>query len=221
MTAIRGVLCDIDGTLLDSNDAHAQAFEQAFKENGRDIPAAKIKPLIGKGGDKLIPELSGFAKDSDAFKAVSERRKEIYLKDYVPHLKATPGAKEFLDRLKAENIQIVAATSGEEDTETALKQVGLDAYFEQKATSKDAAQSKPDPDIIQAALDKAGLSSDEAVMLGDTPYDLEAALKAHVTSIALLTGGWKREDLTGAAAIYESPADLLAHFELSPIRSSV
>ena len=217
MTAIRGVLCDIDGTLLDSNDAHAQAFEQAFKENGRDIPTEKIKPLIGKGGDKLIPELSGFAKDSPEYKAVSSRRKEIYLQKFVPHLKTTSGAKEFLERLKAEKIQIVAATSGADDTEVALKQVGLDAYFDEKASSQDASQSKPDPDIIQAALDKAGLRPNEAVMLGDTPYDIEAAGKAHVQTIALLTGGWKREDLSQALIVYESPLDLLAHFEQSPI----
>ncbi len=221
MTAIRGVLCDIDGTLIDSNDAQAQAFAQALKDNGRDIPIAKIRPLIGKGGDKLIPELSGYEKDSDAFKAVSERRKEIYLKEYVPHLQTTPGAKEFLERLKADNIQIVAATSGEEDTETALKQVGLDAYFEQKATSKDASQSKPDPDIIQAALAKVGLKPDEVVMLGDTPYDIEAAGKAGVQTIALLTGGWKREDLGQAVMVYESPSDLLAHFDQSPIGSPI
>ena len=219
MTTIRGVLCDIDGTLIDSNDAHAQAFAQAFAEKGLAIPAEAVKPLIGMGGDKLIPQLSGFQKDSAAFKAVSERRKEIYLQEYAPHLQATPGAKALLERLQAENIQIVAATSGEDDVEVALKQVGLNAFFEQKASSKDAAQSKPDPDIVQAALKKAGLRAEEAIMLGDTPYDIEAAAKAGVPTIAFLTGGWKREDLAQAAAVYDSPQDLLAHFEQSPIRS--
>lgn len=219
MATIRGVLCDIDGTLIDSNDAQAQAFSQAFAESGKVIPAAAIKPLIGKGGDKLIPELSGFQKDSDAFQTVSKRRKEIYLQDYVPHLQTTPGAKAFLERLKAENIQVVAATSGEDDVEVALKQVGLNVYFEQKASSKDAAQSKPDPDIIEAALKKAGLRAEEAVMIGDTAYDIEAASKAHVLTIALLTGGWKREDLAQAVAVYASPQDLLEHFELSLLHS--
>ena len=219
MTAIRGVLCDIDGTLIDSNDALAQAYARAFAESGKDIPASQVKPLIGKGGDKLIPELGGFQEDSDAFKTVSRRRKEIYLQEYVPQLRATPGAKAFLERLKAQNIQIVAATSGAEDAEASLKHVGLDGYFDQKATSKDAARSKPDPDIIEAALKKAGLRAEEAVMIGDTPYDIEAAGKAHVAAIALLTGGWKREDLAQAAAVYASPQDLLVHFEQSLLHS--
>ena len=220
MAAIRGILCDIDGTLIDSNAAHARAFSQAFADNGHDIPVEKIRPLIGMGGDKLIPQLTGLEKDSPPFKAISERRKQIYLEQYVPHLQPTPGAKEFLERLKAEHIQIVAATSGEEDTNVALKQVGLDAYFEEKASSKDAAQSKPDPDIVQAALRKAGLHADEAVMLGDTPYDIEAAQKANVRILALLCGGWKRDNLAAAAAIYESPADLLAHFDQSLLSGS-
>ena len=218
MAAIRGVLCDIDGTLIDSNDAHAQAFVQAFKEIGLNVPFEKIRPLIGKGGDKLIPEVSGIAKDTDPFKELSERRKQIYLQEYVPHLKATPGAREFLERLHTENIKVVMATSGEDDVEAALKQVGLQEFFEVESSSKDAPQSKPDPDIVQAALKRADLQPNEAIMLGDTPYDLEAANKAGLPAIALLTGGWKREDFSQAAAIYESPADLLAHFEQSPLR---
>ena len=132
---------------------------------------------------------------------MSERRKEIYLQEYVPHLEATPGAREFLERLRTDNIKVVMATSGEDDVEAALKQVGLQEFFDAKASSKDAPQSKPDPDIVQAALDHAGLRADEAIMLGDTPYDLEAAHKAGLPAIALLTGGWKREDFSQAAAI--------------------
>ncbi len=213
MTAIRGALCDIDGTLVDSNDANAKAFAQSFQEYGLDIPFEKIRPLIGKGSDKLLPEVAGLDSESEKGKNLLARRKEIYLQEYVPHLKPTPGARELLERLKNEKILIVAATSGEEETDAALKQVGLLEFLDNKASSKDTSNSKPDPDIIQAALKKGGLQAGECIMIGDTPYDLEAAKKAGVPAIALLTGGWKPEDLAQAVAIYATPADLLAHFE--------
>lgn len=213
MTVVRGVLCDIDGTLVDSNDANAQAFVQAFQEYGLNIPFDKIRPLIGKGSDKLLPEVAGLDSESERGKKLLDRRKEIYLQGYVPHLKPTPGARELLEHLKNEKILIVAATSGEEETDAALKQAGLLDFLDNKASSKDASNSKPDPDIIQAALERGGLKADECVMLGDTPYDLEAANNAGVPAIALLTGGWKPEDLAQAVAIYATPADLLTHFE--------
>jgi HAD superfamily hydrolase (TIGR01509 family) len=212
MSKIRGVICDIDGTLIDSNDAHTRAFLQVFAERGIEVSYEKIRGLIGKGGDKLIPEASGIPKGSDDFEEISKRRKEIYLRDYVPHLQPTPGARALLERMREEGLQIVMATSGEEDVEAALKQVGLQEFFEVKATSQDAKQSKPDPDIVQAALKRAGLSPEDAIMLGDTPYDIEAAGKAGVRTIAFLTGGWNRADLEQALAIYESPADLLTQF---------
>ncbi len=213
MPAIRGLICDIDGTLVDSNDANAQAFAQAFREEGLDIPFEKIRPLIGKGGDKLLPEVAGIDSESEQGKKLAARRKEIYLQQYVPRLQPTPGARELLLKIKNEKILIVAATSGEEDTTAALKQVGLEEFFDNKASSKDAPRSKPDPDIVQAALERAGLTAQECLMIGDTPYDMEAAQKAGLRAIGLLTGGWKREDLAQAIAVYATPNDLLAHFE--------
>ena len=213
MPAIRGLICDIDGTLVDSNDANAQSFAQAFREAGMNIPFEKIRPLIGKGGDKLLPEVAGIDSESDQGKKLAARRKEIYLEQYVPRLQLTPGARELLLKIKNEKILIVAATSGEEDTTAALKQVGLAEFFDNQASSKDASRSKPDPDIVQAALERAGLTAQECLMLGDTPYDMEAAQKAGLRAIGLLTGGWKREDLAQAIAVYATPNDLLAHFE--------
>ena len=164
--------------------------------------------------------MNGASLTSSYTNSLETAHKEIYRQDYVPHLQTTPGAKEFLERLKAENIQIVAAISGGDDVDGALKQVGLKVYFEEKASSQDTSHSKPDPNIIQVALKKAGLRPEEAVMIGDTAYDIEAASKAGVRTIAVLTGGWKREDLAHAAAVYASLQDLLEQFERSLLHSS-
>ena len=203
--------------MIDSNDAHARSWSEALKELGRHVPPEKIRPLIGMGGDKLLPELLGVVADSQPGRAFSKRRAEIFRERYAPHLRLTPGAKELIQRFRGERFKLVIATSAaESELETMLRQVGLDDLIEQKTTSSDAERSKPDPDIVQAALEKVGLSPRAAILLGDTPYDVEAAARAAVDTVALLSGGWDADALSGAIAIYEDPADLLRRFTSSP-----
>jgi HAD superfamily hydrolase (TIGR01509 family) len=217
---LAGVLLDVDGTLIDSNDAHARAWREALAEVGNDVPESEIRPLIGMGGDKLLPRL-GLDPDSEEGKAIAGRRSEIFLERYVPRLRATPGAKELIARLRREGLQLVIATSArEEELEAMLKQVGLDD-LKKKTSADDAENSKPDPDIVQAALAKANLAPETALLLGDTPYDIEAAARARVESVALLCGGWDADALRGAIAIYEHPADVLNHFTASPFACAV
>lgn len=212
-----GVLLDVDGTLIDSNDAHARSWSETLKEFGRDVPAERVRPLIGMGGDKLLPMLLGVESESDAGRAFSERRAKIFRERYVPHLQPTPGAKELVKRLRAEGFRMIIATSArEEELNVMLQQVGLDDLIEQKTSASDAESSKPDPDIIKAALEQASLAPKTAILLGDTPYDIEAAARASVPTVALLCGGWDAEALRGAIAIYQDPADLLRHFTASP-----
>jgi HAD superfamily hydrolase (TIGR01509 family) len=214
---LTGVLLDVDGTLIDSNDAHARSWSETLKEFGRDVPAERVRPLIGMGGDKLLPMLLGVESESDAGRAFSERRATVFRERYVPHLQPTPGAKELVKRLRTEGFRMIIATSArEEELNTMLQQVGLDDLIEQKTSANDAESSKPDPDIIKAALGKASLSPKTAILLGDTPYDIEAAARASVPTVALLCGGWDAEALRGAIAIYQDPADLLRHFTASP-----
>jgi HAD superfamily hydrolase (TIGR01509 family) len=212
-----GVLLDVDGTLICSNEAHAQSWSEALKEFARDVSADEVRPLIGMGGDKLIPMLLGVDADSDEGKAFSKRRAEIFLKSYVPKLRTTRGAKELVQRLRRERLRLIIATSANESELNAmLRVVGLDDLIEEKTSASDAESSKPDPDIIRAALEKGKLSPPTAILLGDTPYDIEAATRAGVDTVALLCGGWDADALRGAIAIYEDPADLLAHFTSSP-----
>jgi HAD superfamily hydrolase (TIGR01509 family) len=214
---LEGVLLDVDGTLIDSNEAHARSWSETLEEFGRDVPPDRVRPLIGMGGDKLLPELLGVSKDSDTGRAFARRRAEIFLKSYVPHLRLTPRAKELVERFRREGLKLVIATSAaESELEAMLRQVGLDDLIEKKTSSSDADKSKPDPDIIQAALEKGNLSPRSAILLGDTPYDIEAAARAAVDTVALLCGGWDADALRGAIAIYEDPADLLGRFTSSP-----
>lgn len=214
-----GVLLDVDGTLIDSNDAHARAWSDALAEVGRTVSVSEIRPLIGMGGDNLLPKL-GLDPESGEGKAVSQRRGEIFLAREVPRVRPTPGARELVARLHKEGLQLVIASSARaRELEAMLCQVGLDDLLKQKTSADDAESSKPDPDIILAALQKANLAPEAALLLGDTPYDIEAASRAGVGTVALLSGGWDADALRGAIAIYENPADLLRHFTASPFAS--
>jgi HAD superfamily hydrolase (TIGR01509 family) len=216
---ITAVLLDIDGTLLDSNDAHARAWVEALRRHGRAVPYETVRPMIGKGGDKVVQELLGLQPDDAAAKRIADDRKAIFRDDLLPGLVPTRGARALLTRLHAEGLRLVVATSSSgSELQALLRRAGVEDLIETAATASDAESSKPDPDIIEAALKKGGLEAGEAVMVGDTPYDIEAASAAGVGTIALRCGGgWDDAALAGALAIYDDPADLLARLETSPL----
>jgi len=215
--SIRGVLLDVDGTLIDSNRAHAESWHDTLLEFGRDVPAETILPLIGMGGDKLLPKFLGVDAESERGKEFSERRAEVFREHYVPRLRTTPGAAALVKHLRGAGYRLIIATSAkEEEMNAMLEQVGLDDLIARRTTSDDADRSKPDPDIVQAALKKSGLRAHEAIMIGDTPYDIEAAARAGVRTIAFESGGWSRDALAGAVAVYTDPAHLLREFTASP-----
>lgn len=217
-TTLRGVLLDVDGTLVDSNDAHAHAWVAALAEAGHAVAFERVRALIGKGGDKLLPEVSGIAKESAQGEAIGARRGAIFKERYLGQLRAFPQTRALIERMRAAGLRVAVASSAQEDELAALLAVaGVRDLIESATSSSDAKQSKPDPDIIQAALARLGLPPAATIMLGDTPYDIEAAARAGVPTIALRCGGWANADLAGAHAIYQDPADLLAHFADSPL----
>ncbi len=213
----RGVILDIDGTLVDSNEAHVEAWVTALAEHGFDVPAEKIRRLIGMGGDNLLPAAVGIEKDSERGKPIAERHDELF-KERLPTLKPFPRVRELLERMKEDGLTLVVATSSEPDQMKALLDIaGVADLLEDAASKGDAESSKPDPDIVQAALDRLGLPAGEAVMLGDTPYDVEAAGKIGIGTIAVRCGGFPDEDLGRAIALYDDAADLLARYDTSPL----
>ncbi len=215
---IRGIILDVDGTLVDSNDAHARAWVEALAEQGVEVPFEKVRRAIGMGGDKLLPHVARIDAESAQGKKIGKRRGEIFEKHYLAALAPTPGAKELLHHLHARGLRLVVASSAKKDElDPLLRICGADKLIEDKTSSDDADCSKPDPDVVHAALDGLGLGASEVVMLGDTPYDVEAARRAGVATIAFRCGGWKDVDLKGAMAVYRDPADLLAQYDSSPL----
>lgn len=219
--AVRGVVLDVDGTLVESNAAHARAWVNALAESGRDVKLETVLRCIGMGSDKLLPEVARIEKDSPEGKQLTQRRSAIFREQELPNLRPTPGAQALLQRLHDEGMHLVVASSAEADELEALLDVaGARELVEETTSSDEAEQSKPDPDIVQAALQKLGVPPSECLMLGDTPYDVEAALRAGLRIVGVRSGGWDDAGLHGAVAVYADPADLLAHLEASPFAST-
>lgn len=214
---LRGVLFDIDGTLVDSNAAHAQSWVDTLREAGYDVPFDVLWPMIGMGGDKVLPAAAGIEIDSELGKKLGERRWEIFQRDYLLSLRPTPGARDLVQRMKDDGLELIVASSAGGDELGALMDAAeVRDLFEKTTSSSDAEDSKPDPDIVQAAVRKSGFKPEELIMLGDTPYDVQAAIGAHVNLVGLLCGGWTAIELSGATAIYTDPADVLAWYDVSP-----
>ena len=218
MQKFRGVILDVDGTLVDSNDAHARAWAEAFAEAGHDVAASAVRPLIGMGGDKLVPALTGVAADSPEGERLRERHGEIFRARYLPGLKALPGARALVERLQAAGFKVVVGSSAKrEELDPLLEVAGVADLIEQTTSSSDAENSKPEPGIVEAALSQLALPPEAVVMLGDTPYDEEAARRAGVALIAVESGGWKEAEFEAPIAVYTHPADLVERFEASPL----
>lgn len=219
---VQGVILDVDGTLVLSNDAHAQAWVEAYAAYGYEVLFDKVRPLIGMGGDQLMPQVTpGLNKDEGDGKAISERRKELMINRYGPILPPTKGARQLIQRMKDEGLKLIIASSAtSQELEVLLKSAAIDGLIDQMTSSSDAESSKPAPDIVEAALKKLQMQPSEVLMLGDTPYDIQSADAAGVSVIAVRCGGFNDADLAGAKAIYDDPADLLAHYADSPLGKS-
>lgn len=215
---LRGVIFDVDGTLVNSNDAHARSWVEALAAHGIDVDFARARPLIGMGGDKLLPQLCDIPSDTPQGKAISATRAQLFRERYLPRLQPFPGAKALVSKLTASGLRVAVASSArEEELSQLLRIAHVDALLEGVSSASDAQHSKPDPDIVHAALEKLELPAAAAIMIGDTPYDIAAARQLGIGTIALRCGGRSDQDLAGAIAIYDDAADLLAHFADSPL----
>ena len=208
--AFETVLLDVDGTLVDSNGAHAQAWAQALREAGVAVEIDEVRRVIGMGGDKLLPALANVGEDSPRGQAISRRKKHLF-ETLVPDLQPTRGARALVEFLRDSGIAVVIATSADDqELESLLKRADVADLIPKRASKDDASQSKPDPDIVEAALARAEATSEEAVLVGDTPFDIEAAHRAGIGCLALRCGGhWSDTALAGALDIFDDPADLL------------
>ena len=220
---IEAVIFDVDGTLIDSVDQHALAWQEAIRKFGREVDFEAVRFQIGKGADQLLPvffseaELRRFGKELETY------RGDLFKAKYLSQLRPFPKVRELFERIKAGGKRIVLASSAaEEELQTYKKLAQIEDLIEEETSKDDVVQSKPHPDIFQAALEGLNNPPPETVLVvGDTHYDAEAAAKIGLRTIGLLCGGFPESVLRGAGcvAIYLDPADLLARYEESPIEN--
>lgn len=218
---IKAVIFDVDGTLVDSNDFHAQAWREAFRHFGKVVTFDAIRQQIGKGGDQLMPAFCSPEELERFGKALEQYRTELFAREYLPRVRPFPQVRELCERIRAEGLRIVLASSSkEQEVEHYKKLLRLEDLLDAATSADDAERSKPYPDIFQAALaDLRNVAPTEAMVVGDTPYDMLAASGAGLRAIGVLSGGFPADALrgTGAVQIYRDVAELLERFEDSPL----
>jgi HAD superfamily hydrolase (TIGR01509 family) len=217
---IKAVLFDVDGTLIDSNDLHAAAWREAFLHFGVDLPLDAVRSQIGKGGDNLIPALLPSKLVAERQEEIETFRSDLFKRDYLPRVVPFPGVRGLFERIVADGRKIVLATSANADElHFHLGVIGASDLVSATTTKDDVKHSKPDPDIFAAALGKAEVEANEAVVIGDSPFDMQAAAKIGIRTIGFRSGGFPDEAVTGggAAELYDGPADLLARYHESLI----
>lgn len=212
----RAVLLDVDGTLIDANYQHALAWYRAFRANGLVMPIWKIHRHVGMGGDQLVPALIGEEADAEKGEDIRETRKEIY-EELIEEVAPLDGAHELIADLKERGRTAVLASSApEKEIDHYLDLLEARDLADGWTTDDDVEATKPEPDLVRAALVMA--RTDEAVLVGDTPWDIESARKSGIETITVITGGYSEQELrdAGAVGVYESVQELRAHLEEPP-----
>ncbi|MEU3061541.1 HAD family hydrolase [Streptomyces subrutilus] len=215
----RAALFDVDGTLADTNHLHVTAWWEALRQAGHHVPMHAVHRAIGLPGEDLLGHLLGEDRDRSADERISAAHDTLYA-TYFDRLAAFDSAAELLRTLSRAGWKVLLVTSAKDRELSALRAaVDADDALTATSTSDDVAEGKPAPEPVRHALDLAGVPAGRAVFVGDTVWDMEAAVRAGVTCVGLLCGGIPRADLegAGAAAVYDDPADLLARLDRSPL----
>jgi HAD superfamily hydrolase (TIGR01509 family) len=213
----RGVLFDVDGTLVDSNYLHTLAWWQAFRRFGHDVPMASIHRAVGMGGKRLIAHLLGKDRAKEQDELLEDTHTAVF-SAYWPSLRPLDGAADLIRHCAESGLAAVLASSAQQEELDVLRAVvGADDWITAATSSADADRSKPAPDILAAALEAGGLQADGAVFVGDAVWDVLAAADLGLPVIGLTSGGTSEAELreAGAAEIYTGPRDLLESFDTS------
>ena len=216
----KAIIFDIDGTLVDSVDFHAESWARTFAHFGFDISVADARFQIGKGGDLLVPHLIGEDASKTHGAEMAAWRGDLFKREYLSRVRAFPQVPELFRHIRAQGQKIALASSAKAEELQAYKKIaGIADLVDEETSSDDAEKSKPHPDIFTAALERLGLPPGQAVVVGDTHYDAEAAAKAGMGTVGMLCGGFPEDVLrrAGCVAIYRDPAALLAGYAASPL----
>jgi HAD superfamily hydrolase (TIGR01509 family) len=217
----QAVLFDVDGTLIDTVDFHAESWVRAFRHFGIETRFEDVRHQIGKGSDLLMPLFVPQDLLEREGEAMEDFRADLFLREYVPRIRPFPEVRALFERCRAAGLKVVLASSGQEDEVERYKKIaGIADLIENQTSSSEVERSKPYPDIFEAALAKcAPVPADDAIAVGDTPYDIQASGRAGIRCIGVLCGGFPESELrdAGAIGIYRDPADLLARFDESAL----
>jgi HAD superfamily hydrolase (TIGR01549 family) len=217
LSSVLAFIFDIDGTLVDSNELHVDSWDRAFQRFDKKFSRERLRAQIGKGSDQYLPEFLTPEEIERFGKELDEYRSELFRKEYLPRVRSFLKVRELFQRIHADDKRIVLASSGKKaDTKYYVDLLEVGDLIEGCVSGDDAGSSKPAPDIFAAALEKLGdISPSDVLTVGDTRFDVEAAKKAGLKTIALLCGGTAESVLreAGAVAIYRDPADFLVHYE--------
>jgi HAD superfamily hydrolase (TIGR01549 family) len=213
-------ILDVDGTLVDTNYHHALAWYRAFREHGIVLPLWRLHRHVGMGGDKYVSALAGDGVEQRLGDALRERWEALF-DELIGEVEPLDGARELIADLKQRGHPVVLATSAvEKHVEAFLDKLQARELTDAWTTKDDVEASKPDPDLVRAALDKAGTG--DALMVGDTPWDVEAARRCGLETITVMTGGYSKQELrdAGAVAVYESIEELRGRLDETPLGRS-
>lgn len=218
MSAIAGVIFDVDGTLVDSVDLHARAWQEALGHFGYEVPREVVRAQIGKGGDKLVAEFVPTAELADIEERLTSYRADLFRRRYLPEVRGFPGVRALFERLRADGKRLALASSAKSDElDEYARRANIEDLLDARVSSDDAARSKPDPDIFQAALAEIGCAVEHAVVVGDSPWDAIAARRAGLSAVGVRCGGFLEPALleAGFVTLYDDPVDVLRAYEQS------
>jgi HAD superfamily hydrolase (TIGR01509 family) len=212
--AVDVVVFDVDGTLIDSIDAHATSWQQALAQFGHRVPYSEVRAQIGKGADELLPAFLSAVELHASADRIGRAHDDIYRRDHKDYLRPFPGVRQLVATLREDGkTGVMASTGTRADVEFCERQTSISGMVDGIAIADDAARWKPGPDIFRIALDRAGCAEPgRAMMVGDSPWDAKGALRAGMRSIGLRSGGFAESDLlrAGNESVYDDITHLLA-----------
>lgn len=216
----RGVIFDVDGTLVDSNELHVDAWDEVFRHFGKEFPRKQLHEQVGKGGDQYVPAFLSEAEMRAFGKEAEKMHGEVFKQKYIARVRPFPKVRELLERIRADSKRIaLASSSSEEEIKHYIELANLRDVLDAFTTKSDVSHSKPSPDVFQRALTLLHMQASDAIVIGDTPFDVQAAKKIDLATIGFLSGGFSEDVLvaSGAVAIFQDAADLLENYARSPL----
>lgn len=212
------VILDLDGTLVNSNDAQAMAWMEAMREAGfRRASFERLRPLIGLPAPALLAQAVGVAAETDVGRMIIDRRRQIFARRYLPGVGPTVGARLLLEKMHRQGLRLIlATTAGDDEAARLIKVAGVGPLLDDAVTGNDLSRSSNGGDVLRVALERCRSDRANVVMVADTPFDVEAGRKARIRVVALRCGGWADSTLEGAVAIFNNPGDLHDRYARSP-----